>query len=250
MASCWQGNQVEVRAEAGVRPIVAARLVAIGSVPVERPMAKFDGKRIVDRPGALEFDVVPKRLGVIGAGGSGSSSAASGVGSAREVTILEACDTFLLWRISRSRRKPCAQLTPGARIRLGAKCHRRAVQGDVVTVGYDKRRDGESSNVDTLVVAVGRRPHRRRVRARRAGCQLDKRGFVEVDVHRRHRRCRTSGRSATSCAGRCSRTRAWKRGVMVAELIAGHVGTMNYRTIPSVIYTAPRSPGSARPSRS
>ena len=30
-----------------------------------------------------------------------------------------------------------------------------------------------------------------------------------------------------------------EEGVMVAELIAGHVGEMNYKTIPSVIYTAP-----------
>jgi dihydrolipoyl dehydrogenase len=30
-----------------------------------------------------------------------------------------------------------------------------------------------------------------------------------------------------------------EEGVMVAELVAGHVSEMNYKTIPSVIYTAP-----------
>ena len=39
-----------------------------GSVPIELPFAKFDGKTIVDNAGALDFEAVPKRLGVIGAG--------------------------------------------------------------------------------------------------------------------------------------------------------------------------------------
>ena len=43
-------------------------MLATGSTPIELPIAKFDGKRIVDSTGALEFNDVPKRLGVIGAG--------------------------------------------------------------------------------------------------------------------------------------------------------------------------------------
>src|SRR5690606_5299333 len=43
-------------------------ILASGSVPIELPFAKFDGKHIVDNAGALDFTAVPKRLGVIGAG--------------------------------------------------------------------------------------------------------------------------------------------------------------------------------------
>ena len=44
--------------------------------------------------------------------------------------------------------------------------------------------------------------------------------------------------------------KAEEEGVAVAERIAGQHGHVNFNTIPWVIYTSPRSPGSARPSSS
>ncbi|MBT5483125.1 MAG: FAD-dependent oxidoreductase, partial [Gammaproteobacteria bacterium] len=43
-------------------------ILASGSVPIEIPPTPLDGEVIVDSTGALEFQEVPKRLGVIGAG--------------------------------------------------------------------------------------------------------------------------------------------------------------------------------------
>ena len=44
-------------------------IIATGSTPVElKKIAAFDGERVVDSWGALEFGEVPKRLGIIGAG--------------------------------------------------------------------------------------------------------------------------------------------------------------------------------------
>src|SRR5699024_3244164 len=66
-----------------------------GSVPVELPFAKFDGKHIVDNAGALDFDKVPGKLAVIGAGviGLELGSVWNRLGS--EVTIIEALPDFL-----------------------------------------------------------------------------------------------------------------------------------------------------------
>ena len=44
--------------------------------------------------------------------------------------------------------------------------------------------------------------------------------------------------------------KAEDEGVAVAEIIAGQAGHVNYDVIPSVVYTARRSPRSARPRRS
>ena len=56
------GNRVEVTTDAGVEVLEAQHVVlATGSTPIELPIAKFDGKRIVDSTGALAFDDVPKR---------------------------------------------------------------------------------------------------------------------------------------------------------------------------------------------
>jgi dihydrolipoamide dehydrogenase len=49
-------------------------ILAAGSVSIELPFAKYDGKRIVDNIGVLDFSATPKRLGVIGAGVVGLGS--------------------------------------------------------------------------------------------------------------------------------------------------------------------------------
>ncbi|MCI0516759.1 MAG: FAD-dependent oxidoreductase, partial [Woeseiaceae bacterium] len=64
------GKKVEFTPVSGNPEIIEARYVilASGSVPIELPVAKFDGDRIVDSWGALDFSEVPARIGVIGAG--------------------------------------------------------------------------------------------------------------------------------------------------------------------------------------
>ena len=64
------GKEVEFRPVSGKAEILEARYVilASGSAPIELPVARFDGERIVDSWGALDFTEVPQRLGVIGAG--------------------------------------------------------------------------------------------------------------------------------------------------------------------------------------
>jgi len=64
------GNRVEFTALDGTKRELAAKhvVLASGSVPMELKPVPFDGKNVVDSWGALEFEAVPKRLGVIGAG--------------------------------------------------------------------------------------------------------------------------------------------------------------------------------------
>ncbi|MBP6692839.1 MAG: FAD-dependent oxidoreductase, partial [Xanthomonadales bacterium] len=56
-ATLKPGRTVAVRAaDGGVREISGTNIVlATGSVPIELPFAKFDGQRIVDNVGALDF---------------------------------------------------------------------------------------------------------------------------------------------------------------------------------------------------
>ena len=85
LATLKGDGRVEVALHgAGERRSLAARhiVLATGSVPIRIPVAKVDGDRIVDNEGALAFSEVPRRLGIIGAGSSASSSAACGGGSA------------------------------------------------------------------------------------------------------------------------------------------------------------------------
>jgi dihydrolipoamide dehydrogenase len=89
-----------------------------------------------------------------------------------------------------------------------------------------------------LVVSIGRRPRTEGLLADGTGVVLDARGFVEVDEH-----CKTAV-PGVYAVGDCVRGpmlahKGKEEGVMVADLIAGHFGEVNYRLIPSVIYTHP-----------
>jgi len=234
------GNRVEVKTDDGVQTLGATHVVlATGSVPIELPIAKFDGQRIVDSEGALAFTSVPRRLGVIGAGVIGLELGSVWRRLGSEVVILEALDTFLYMADQQIAKEALRHLKKqGLDIRLGAKVTRAAVAGDVVKVGYETAGAAQELEVDALVVAVGRRPYTAGAFAPDVPVVLDKRGFIEVDDH-----CRTSVPNVWAVGdvvrGPMLAHKGMEEGVMVAELIAGHVSEMNYKVIPSVIYTAP-----------
>lgn len=233
------GNRVEITTDAGVETVSATHVIlATGSTPIELPIAKFDGKRIVDSSGALAFTSVPKRLGVIGAGviGLELGSVWSRLGS--QVVVLEALDSFLAMADQQIAKEALRHLKKQLDIRLGAKVTSATVQGDVVKVRYDAAGASQELEVDALVVAVGRRPVTQGAFAADVKLALDQRGFIEVDE-----KCRTSLPNVWAVGdvvrGPMLAHKGMEEGVMVAELIAGHHSEVNYNTIPSVIYTAP-----------
>ena len=234
------GNRVEVTTEAGVEVLEAQHVVlATGSTPIELPIAKFDGKRIVDSTGALDFNHVPQRVGVIGAGVIGLELGSVWKRLGSEVVILEALDAFLPMADQQIAKDALRHLKKqGLDIRLGAKVTGAAVEGNAVKVRYETGGAAQEIVVDVLVVAVGRRPVTAGLFGPDVKVPLDKRGFIEVDEH-----CRTTVPNVWAVGdvvrGPMLAHKGMEEGVMVAELIAGHVAEMNYRTIPSVIYTAP-----------
>jgi dihydrolipoamide dehydrogenase len=234
------GNRVEVTTDAGVEVLEAQHVVlATGSAPIELPIAKFDGRRIVDSTGALDFNDVPKRLGVIGAGVIGLELGSVWKRLGSEVVILEALDTFLPMADQQIAKDALRHLKKQELdIRLGAKVTGAAVEGNSVKVRYETSGAAQELVVDALVVAVGRKPVTAGLFGSDVKVPLDKRGFIEVDEN-----CRTTVPNVWAVGdvvrGPMLAHKGMEEGVMVAELIAGHVAAMNYRTIPSVIYTAP-----------
>jgi dihydrolipoamide dehydrogenase len=234
------GNRVEVTTDAGVEVLQAQHVVlATGSTPIELSVAKFDGNRIVDSTGALAFGTVPQRLGVIGAGVIGLELGSVWKRLGSQVVILEALDTFLPMVDQQIAKDALRHLKKQELdIRLGAKVTGATVEGATVKVRYEMGGGNQELVVDALVVAVGRRPVTAGAFAPDVKVPLDKRGFVEVDEH-----CRTTVPNVWAVGdvvrGPMLAHKGMEEGVMVAELIAGHLAEMNYKTIPSVIYTAP-----------
>ncbi|MGA2839500.1 MAG: dihydrolipoyl dehydrogenase [Steroidobacteraceae bacterium] len=235
------GNKVLVTGADGSQRTLQAKnvVLASGSTPIRLKTVPHDGRYIVDSWNALEFDAVPARLGVIGAGviGLELGSVWRRLGSA--VTVLEAVEQFLPM-VDQTVAKEAQRhfKKQGLDIKLGAKVLSGAVNGSAVDVVYEDAQGEHTLQVDKLVVAVGRRPFTEGLLADGTGVQLDARGFIQVDEH-----CRTNAPNAWAVGdvvrGPMLAHKGKEEGVMVADLIAGHFGEVNYKVIPSVIYTAP-----------
>jgi len=236
-----QGRKVEFVAADGAKRELEAKHVVLapGSVPVELKSAPFDGERIIDSWGALELGSVPKRLGVIGAGVIGLELGSVWRRLGSEVVMLEALPDFLPMadqQLAREALKHFKKL--GLNIRLGAKVTGAKVQNSVVMVRYTDASGEQAIDVDTLVVAIGRRPYTGDLLAADTGVQLDDGGFIKVDHE-----CRTTAENiwavGDAVRGPMLAHKGKEEGVMVADLIAGQFSEVNYKTIPSVIYAAP-----------
>jgi len=234
-------GQVEVTAPDGTKKTLQAKhvILASGSVPIRLRTVPHDGKYIVDSWNALEFDAVPKRLGIIGAGVIGLELGSVWRRLGSEVTVLEALEQFLPMvdqTVAKEAQRHFRKL--GLDIKLGATVASARVEGEAVNVVYSTAQGEQSLQVDKLVVAVGRRPFTEGLLGDGVGVAVDSNGFIEVDEH-----CRTSIPNVWAIGdvvrGPMLAHKGKEEGVMAADLIAGLYAEVNYRVIPAVIYTAP-----------
>jgi dihydrolipoamide dehydrogenase len=234
-------KQVEITALDGSVSVVAAEnvILAVGSVPSTIPPAPVDQDVIVDSTGALDFQAVPKKLCVIGAGVIGLELGSVWARLGAEVTVLEALDKFLPAADDQVAKEAYKTLSKqGLNIRMGARVTGTEIKKKQVTVSFVDAEGDQSLTFDKLIVAVGRRPITNELLAVDSGVKLDERGFIFVDDH-----CKTSAPGVYAIGdvvrGPMLAHKASEEGIMVAERIAGHKAQMNYDLIPSVIYTHP-----------
>jgi dihydrolipoamide dehydrogenase len=235
------GRKVEFTGADGAKRTLEAKhvVLASGSEPMPLRGVEFDGKAIVDSWGALEFEAVPKRLCVIGAGVIGLELGSVWRRLGAETVVLEALEQLLPMAdgaVSKEAQRHFKK--QGLDIRLGAKVSGAKAGKDGVEVRYTDKSGEQALVVDRVVVAIGRRPYTKDLLADGTGVALDARGFIQVDDH-----CRTGAENVWAI-GDCVRGpmlahKGKEEGVAVADLIAGQYGHVNYNVIPSVIYTAP-----------
>ena len=235
------GRQVEVTDASGEKSSHTADniVLAAGSEPAAIPPAPVDGDRVVDSTGALCFEAVPERLGVIGAGVIGLELGSVWARLGADVVMLEAMDQFLPnmdEQIAAESAKIFAK--QGLDIRLGARVTDVAVDGDTVSVAYTQGDSSETLEFDRLIVAVGRMPRTEKLFTADSGVTVDERGFVFVNDY-----CATEAPGVWAVGdivrGPMLAHKGSEEGVMVAERIHGKAAQLNYDVIPSIIYTHP-----------
>jgi dihydrolipoamide dehydrogenase len=235
------GRKVEYTAADGTVTVLSANAVVLasGSTPMPLKSVPFDGVTVLDSWGALDLAAVPRRLGVIGAGVIGLELGSVWRRLGSEVVVLEALDAFLPMADGQVAKEALKHFKKqGLDIRLGAKVTGATTAAGGVSLAYTDAAGSHALEVDAVVVAIGRRPNTVGLLAEGTSVALDERGFIKVDDE-----CRT-GVEGVYAVGDCVRGpmlahKGKEEGVMVADLIAGRYGEVNYKTIPSVIYTAP-----------
>ena len=234
--------KVEVKGDNGVEVHEAKNvIIATGSKARHLPGIEVDGKLIADNEGALCFDTVPERLGVIGAGVIGLELGSVWRRLGSKVKVLEALPGFLAAADESIAQEAWKVFTKdqGLDIELGITLGavKKAKKG--LSVEY-KSADGKAATLDCdrLIVAVGRVPNTGGIGAENVGLKLDARGFIEVDKN-----CRTALPRLYAIGdvvrGPMLAHKGEEEGVMVAEIIAGQHGHVNYDAIPWVMYTQP-----------
>ena len=214
-------------------------IIATGSSPVELDCAPLTENKIVDSSGALEFDEVPKTLGVIGAGVIGLELGSVWRRLGSEVIVLEALDSFLPLADQQISKEAQRQFKKqGLDIRLNTRLVSAEVKNNKVQLHYKHEEDEQKLTVDKLVVAVGRCPNVEKVWDESVELLLDERGFINVNDQ-----CETNVPGIYAIGdvvrGPMLAHKGSEEGVMVAELIAGQQREMNYELVPSVVYTDP-----------
>ena len=215
-------------------------LLATGSEPMPLPGLKFDGKAIVSSTEALNFDSVPKHLGVIGGGYIGLELGSVWMRLGAKVTVIEmlpAIATLLDGQVGRTLQRILKK--QGFDFRLKTKVTAAKASGKKVKVTVDAGGKEEKLNFDRLLVAVGRRPLTQGLNLEGVGVKTEEAsGRVVVDGE-----YRTSVPNIYAIgdliAGPMLAHKASAEGIAAAECMAGRPGEVNYDAVPAIIYTAP-----------
>ena len=236
-----KGNVVDVEGDDGKTTTYEAKnvIIATGSVPIELPFLKFDEERVLSNVVALKIPEVPKRLIVIGGGVIGLELGSVWRRLGAQVTVVELFPTILpgndeeiIREADRIFRKQ------GLEIRAGTKVVGASRDGNVVKVDIEKDGVKETLEADYVLVSVGRKPSLNGIDAAALGLQVGKRGEITVDSEMR---TNLPGVFAIGDAvgGKLLAHKAEEEGVVAAEVIAGHHARMDYKSMPSVVYTWP-----------
>jgi dihydrolipoamide dehydrogenase len=237
--SLGSGRTVDVRLNDGSTTRISGRnvLLAAGSVP--RTIPGFDvGGPIMTSDEVLMLDRVPDRMVVIGGGAIGCEFASTFADLGSKVTILEGLpkilpglDADLANVVVRSFKKKGIDIRTGVSVTGHTP---NAAGGTVVHFG-----DGESIEVDAVVVSVGRRPFADLLGLEGTAVRVTDRGFVEVDDY-----CRTAEPGVYAIGDLINTPQlahvGYAEAILVTKHLLGeHPVPIDYSRVPWAIYCHP-----------
>lgn len=233
-------NSVTVDTGDGERTIEARHIiVATGSVPSTIPNFDLDGTFIVSSDHALDWEEQPKRVAIVGAGIIGCEFASLLTDLGSEVTVFELLDQVLPGVDAPAGKELHKHLRRrGVTFHLGTAVGAPQVGDSSVTLSWG---DGESLEVDVVLVAVGRRPITDDVGLETTKVQVNERGYVVVDLTT----MQTDEPTVYAVGDIVADTPGLAHGAFaeaiaaVTHIATGELAPVDYRALPNVVYTHP-----------
>src|SRR5213080_499742 len=238
-------GKVSVKSSAGETQEIETKniVIATGSVAIELPFAKFDGKTIVSSTEALCFEEAPKKFLVVGAGAIGLELGSVWNRLGSEVTMLEFLPRIALgFDLELSNLLQRVLTAQGITFHLETKVSAVKVDNGHATVTAAKNGQELKFEADKVLVSVGRRPFSDALGAEKVGVAFDEKRRIKVD---KHFRTNVDGIYAIGdvIAGPMLAHKAEDEGIACVEIIAGKAGHVNYEAIAGIIYTNPELAG-------
>ena len=216
-------------------------VIATGSDVAVPPGITIDEKRIVTSTGALELSEVPEHMVVIGGGVIGLELGAVWMRLGAKVTVVEYMDRILATMDGEISKEMTKIMTKqGMVFKTSTKVAKAEADKKGVTLTLEPAAGGaqETLKADVVLVAVGRKAYTDGLGLDTVGVQRDERGRIKTDSHFQSN---VAGIYAIGdvIAGPMLAHKAEDEGVILAEILAGQSGHIDYNLIPGVVYTWP-----------
>lgn len=216
-------------------------VIATGSDVATLPGLAIDEKQIVSSTGAIKLEKVPKHLAVIGGGVIGLELGAVWGRLGAQVTVIEYLDRILPGMDAEVSKEAQKILTKqGMTFKLSTKVASATPGAGGVKLKLEPASGGaaEELSADIVLVAVGRKPYTDGLGLEGVGVEKDERGRIRTD---KHFQTNVPGIYAIGdvIAGPMLAHKAEDEGVVLAEMLAGQSGHIDYNLIPGVVYTHP-----------
>ena len=216
-------------------------IIATGSDVVSLPGIEIDEKKIVSSTGALELEEVPKEMVVIGGGVIGLELGSVWARLGAKVTVVEFMDEILPGMDNEVRKEAHKIFKrQGITFKLSTKVTSAKAGKKGVDLTLESATGGneEKMSADIVLVAVGRKAYTEGLGLDSVGIETDNRGRIKTDGHFK---TNVDGVYAIGdvIAGPMLAHKAEDEGVVLAEMLDGQSGHIDYNLIPGVVYTWP-----------
>jgi dihydrolipoamide dehydrogenase len=213
-------------------------IIAAGSQATKFPGIQ-DDPRIMDSTAALELKDIPKRLLIVGGGiiGLEMGTVYDALGSRVSVVelsdgLMQGCDRDLVRPLQKRMEQRFEK------IMLHTKVNTIEPKADGIHVSFEFEGKLDSQVYDRVLIAIGRRPNGKAIKAELAGVNVTDQGFIPAN-----KQMRTNASHIFAIGDIVGEPmlahKATHEGKVAAEVIAGHKVEFQAIAIPYVAYTDP-----------